>query len=101
MRLSEKEIKVIKTAAQKVWGANVKVRLFGSRTDDTKKGGDIDLLINPGRNLNTRELVLTKAHFLSQLFISMGEQRIDVIIESPEKENLPIIKTARESGIIV
>ncbi len=86
MRLSEKEIKVLKTAAQKVWGANVKVRLFGSRTDDTKKGGDIDLLINPGRNLNTRELVLSKANFLSQLFISMGEQKIDVIIESPEKE---------------
>lgn len=101
MRLSEKEIKVIKTAAQKVWGANVMVHLFGSRTDDTKKGGDIDLLITPGRNLSTRELVLSKANFLSQLFISLGDQNIDVIIESPEKENLPIIKTALETGIIV
>lgn len=101
MRLSEKEIMVIKNTACKVWGAGVKVHLFGSRTDDNIKGGDIDLLINPGRELSTRDVVLSKANFLSQLYITLGQQKIDIIIETPEKINLSIIKTARETSIIL
>ena len=44
MRLSRKEIEIILNVAQKIYGTSVKVYLFGSRTDDSKKGGDIDQL---------------------------------------------------------
>ena len=46
MRLSPKEIKIIQQEVNKIFD-NAKVYLFGSRLDDTKKGGDIDLYIVP------------------------------------------------------
>ena len=44
MRLSKKEVKVIKTTVLEVF-QDSKIYLFGSRLDDSKKGGDIDLFI--------------------------------------------------------
>ena len=41
MRLNEKEITAIKKAVQKNFGKDTSVYLFGSRTDDAKRGGDI------------------------------------------------------------
>jgi predicted nucleotidyltransferase len=46
MRLSKSEIEIIKRVAGEVCGNNTAVLLFGSRTDDSKKGGDIDLYIH-------------------------------------------------------
>lgn len=43
MRLSEKERASIKQAAKEVWGDKAAINLFGSRTDNTRRGGDIDL----------------------------------------------------------
>ena len=45
MRLKKENIEVIKILAKKYFGENAKVYLFGSRIDDNKKGGDIDLYI--------------------------------------------------------
>ena len=45
MRLNSKEIQSIVRIAKEIYGEDVSVYLFGSRTDDTKRGGDIDLLI--------------------------------------------------------
>ena len=44
MRLSEEEIKIIKDVVTKFLNES-KIYLFGSRLDDSKKGGDIDLFI--------------------------------------------------------
>ena len=53
MRLTEFEINVIKQSARDIFGSDVQVFLFGSRVDDTKKCGDIDLYIkaNAGNDL--------------------------------------------------
>ena len=45
MRLQSKEIETILRVAKDIYGDDVRVYLFGSRLNDTKRGGDIDLLI--------------------------------------------------------
>ncbi len=47
MRLQNFEIEAIKSTAQLMFGKQTMVTLFGSRVEDDKKGGDIDLYIEP------------------------------------------------------
>lgn len=51
MRLSKKELETIKETVENIFG-DVVVYLFGSRADDSKKGGDIDLYIVSSLNEN-------------------------------------------------
>jgi len=94
VRLSERYRRIIRETAERIFGAGTEVYLFGSRVDDTRRGGDIDLYIVPGEKT---ELFEKKSRFLAQLWSLIGEQKIDVIIaKDPER---PIEKIARKEGI--
>jgi hypothetical protein len=99
MRLSKNEIEIIKRIAREVWGQQTIVSLFGSRTDDTKKGGDIDLYIHPIEEQDPKQIMIKKAEFLGKLEILLGEQKIDALVGTPYNSHLPIIKTAKLKGI--
>lgn len=45
MRLTPLQIKCIKQVAADVLGDQARLMLFGSRVDDTRRGGDIDLYV--------------------------------------------------------
>jgi hypothetical protein len=97
MRLSEFEIESIKSLAGHHFGTDVQVFLFGSRTNNLQRGGDIDLFIrNPnGAHLNTR----TKINFITDLILQIGEQRIDVVLDNPDKQNSVFFKIIYQTGI--
>jgi hypothetical protein len=57
MRLSEFEIESIKSLAGYHFGTDVQVFLFGSRTNNQMRGGDIDLFV---RNPNGKHLKIRK-----------------------------------------
>ena len=80
MRLSKLQIDIINKLARKYFGQETTVSLFGSRTDDRKKGGDIDLLIK--NNDETTLILETKIHFLAELKTKIGDRKIDVVFDN-------------------
>ncbi|MGZ5026055.1 MAG: hypothetical protein ACXV9T_02680, partial [Methylobacter sp.] len=88
------EVNAIQRNAQDIFGRDVKVYLFGSRTDNNKKGGDIDLYLVPG---NMDDLYEKKIKFLSALNRALGEQKIDIVIA--QDQTRPIEKQAIARGI--
>jgi len=99
MRLSASQIDIIKRVTREVWGDQTLVYLFGSRTDDSKKGGDIDLYIHLEAEQEPKKIMLKKAEFLSKLVIQLGEQKIDVLVRTAYNNHLPIIKSAQLKGV--
>jgi predicted nucleotidyltransferase len=96
MRLSSFEINAIKESAKEVFG-ECKIYLFGSRVDDNLKGGDIDLYIQ----LSKKPHFLAKPKFLAILKRKIGEQKIDVIIDYPQREKSLIDQEALKKGILL
>ena len=97
MRLTPAQIMVIRRSTAEVFGEQANVWLFGSRVDDSKRGGDIDLLIRPNHLLE-RSALTHKICFIGKLERLFGERKIDVIIEEPGDPR-PIIRIAHETGV--
>lgn len=95
MRLKTSEINIIKNCFIKVF-QHGDLYLFGSRVDDNKKGGDIDLYIIPKTK---KDLTLKKIDFLVELKKSLGEQKIDIVID--KGLNRLIDETAKKNGILL
>lgn len=77
MRLEPEEVAAIKAAAHKAFGKGAVVRLFGSRVDDTLRGGDIDLHIEtdpPEDEWRARGV------FEDALFRVIDVQKVDLIL---------------------
>ena len=95
MRLTDFEKNTIRETASNIFGPSAKVFLFGSRVDDFNKGGDIDLFIDSTQKISLYE----KIAFISKLKLKLGDQKIDVIVNSPVKKDRKIVRIARETGI--
>ena len=97
MRFSEFEIESIKRLARQHFGLDVQVFLFGSRTKNQQRGGDIDLFIsNPNvAKLNSR----SKINFITDLILQIGEQKIDIVLDIPDKRDSVFFKTIHQTGI--
>ena len=93
MRLTQKQIEAINESFKEIFQSG-KIYLFGSRVDDSKKGGDIDLYIDTDDKDN---LSLKKIDFLVSLKRKIGEQKIDVVIS--RDKNRAIEQEAIKKGI--
>jgi predicted nucleotidyltransferase len=90
MRLLKKELEIIKTVITK-YDESAKIHLFGSRVNDNKRGGDIDLLV-----------FSDKLEYDSNLRIKielkelLGDQKIDLVV-AKDKSN-PFIDLVYDSS---
>ena len=97
MRLTASERAAIREVVQSVVGADSSVRLFGSRTDDLLKGGDIDLLVEVDHAVERPALL--SASIGARLQAALGDRKIDVLLVAPNVVLQPIHRVARETGI--
>jgi predicted nucleotidyltransferase len=93
MRLSSQEIETIKGIVKNA-DHDAQIYLFGSRVDDKKRGGDIDVLIF-SLNLNDDDKYKIKHDLWDQL----GEQKIDIIIARDDSD--PFTRIALREAVLL
>jgi len=97
MRLSETRQRIIRDEVVAAFGDNAVVQLFGSRLDDDRRGGDLDLYVEadgtPGQRLRA-ELAL-----YARLQRRLGEQRIDIVVHGRDEPLRPIDIHAQATGV--
>ena len=103
MRLNDDQIQAIRQAATNAFGQGTSVWLFGSRVDDAKKGGDIDLLVCPQVRsaedaAEPQQTFMQKIKMLTLLERYLGERKIDLVVEQAQDPR-PIVEVAHKTGI--
>jgi len=99
VRLTPHQQVEIRSAVARLFGADAEVRLFGSRTDDNKRGGDIDLYVETDL-ADTEQIFRQEMALLVDLNLALGEQKIDLVVRQRGKSaELPIHRVARETGV--
>ena len=98
MRLTQQQQATIRAVLRRHFGCNSQIRLFGSRADDTAKGGDIDLYIEPDIQ-SPDQIVAARLNALADLHLALGEQKIDLLVRRQPGPELPIHRHAQETGV--
>lgn len=98
MRLTPDEVGAIKSSAAQAFGLDTAVRLFGSRIDDAKRGGDIDLHIeftkfDPARQREVR--------FRADLWERLDEEPVSVVVHGRGEPLRWIDRAALRNGLIL
>ncbi len=99
MRLTPSQIELIRSTAQELLGARVRVTLFGSRVDDQRKGGDVDLMVEVPEAID--EPALLGARLASRVSRAMDGRKVDVLLKAPNLMVQPIHQIAQQTGIIL
>jgi len=97
MRLTAEQAHHIHTAVTELLGPEARVYLFGSRVDDARRGGDIDLYIEVPTLPTPRSQV--QAQLQRRLWERLGAQRIDLLIRTETEALRPIHRDALEQGV--
>ena len=96
MRLEKKDIENIKKVIQtKILDA--KIYLFGSRVDDTKRGGDIDLFVKTTQDIKLKD----ELSILTLLELNGIQRKVDLIIETPFRDKREFFNSIKKEAIIL
>jgi predicted nucleotidyltransferase len=99
MRLTQEQVAAIRISVNEVFGSGAQVWLFGSRVDDRRRGGDIDLLVRPSA-LHSKPSLASKVRFLNKLERRIGERKVDVVVEAAD-DSRQIVRVAHETGVLL
>jgi predicted nucleotidyltransferase len=93
MRLGVDEAKTVRLEVRRL-DPEAEIYLYGSRADDSARGGDIDLLVVSDK-LGFRDVLRLRTAILDQL----GWQQLDLVVRRRDQLNEPLAAAARETGV--
>ena len=96
MRISLEQKQAIHQIVADLCGSTAQVRLFGSRLDDSAKGGDIDLLVELDEPVNLPADLAAKISV--KIMRLCHGRKVDVVIAAPNLPVLPIHIIAQQQG---
>lgn len=95
MRLSATQKQSILQATHQNFGENIKVWLFGSRVDDARRGGDVDLYVETRETPSLTCILLCKINIEESL-----DLHVDLVVND-QMQNKPIYRIAKKTGILL
>ena len=99
MRLTEETKKIIVDSVWRYFTHAEKILLFGSRVDDNKRGGDIDILVQTP--VSSAEAFEAKVRTVAALQLQLGEQRIDLLTTTGVDDERLIVQNAYRQGVVL
>lgn len=93
MRLTPTQINIIRTATRQNFGQDALIWLFGSRVDDSRRGGDVDLYIETSHQDTLMTTLRCKIALEDNLDLS-----VDLLVKEPHQDKV-IFHLAKASGI--
>lgn len=94
MRLTLAQIDTIQSTAEAVLGDDAQVWLYGSRLDDQRKGGDIDLLIESSQKAS----IMNRAKIKYQVEAAL-QLPVDILIVQIGQTASPFEAIARKRAV--
>lgn len=94
MRLDEEQSRIIKTLVAREFEPDAHIWLFGSRVDDTRRGGDVDLYVE------TRHPELLRELRCKMEIEEAIDLHVDLIVSQPDDDR-PIARIAKKEGILL
>lgn len=96
MRLTESQTEAIRQLTRQVVGPAARIRVFGSRLDDTARGGDLDLMLELTEPVDNPALIAARLSALVSR--AMNGRKVDVLLSAPNLMRLPIHEIAYAEG---
>lgn len=96
MRLTEDQRQTIQQIVTDELGSSATVKLFGSRLDDSARGGDIDLFIELAEPVEHPAQLSARLSVL--IMRAMQGRKVDVLLSAPNLSEQTIHRLAREQG---
>ncbi len=99
MRLTNQQIGLIRELARQVAGSESRVRVFGSRLDDSARGGDLDLMLELPEPIDNPALMAARMSALVSR--AMDGRKVDVLLSASNLMRLPIHDVAFNKGTLL
>lgn len=95
MRLTADQAEAIRQQVHKHMSQQSRIWLFASRADDGRRGGDVDLYVEPESAPSLIQSLQCKSALAEALDLN-----VDLVVRQPAQD-LPIYRIARRDGVLL